>query len=138
VTDVLVLLAVLAVTALLAAWWRARDGRVRDGDGDRFDRAAVGAPAGTTLLVEFTAPGCAPCERAKGVLSAAAIERPDVLLVTVDVGEHLDLARAHGILRAPTTLVIDAADRVRHRISGVPAAGDLDALLDGAEAPRAA
>lgn len=130
--NLLALLVVLALTAAGALWWRALQGRVTRASGGRFGREAVGAPPGVTLVVEFTAPGCAPCGQAEQVLAAAVEGRHDVVLVTADVGQHLDLVRAHGILRAPTTLVVDDQDRVRHRISGVPVPGDVEALLDGA------
>jgi thiol-disulfide isomerase/thioredoxin len=136
-TDVLVLLGVLALTATVALWHRSREGRVSGVEGEVFDRARLGAPAGGRLLVEFTAPTCASCGAAKGVLDAVAHDRPDVLVVTVDVGDHLDLARAHGIMRAPTTLVVDEEDQVRHRISGVPTAADVAAVLDGRRAQAA-
>jgi thioredoxin-like negative regulator of GroEL len=136
-TDVLVLLVVLALTAGVALWHRSREGRVSGVAGEAFDRARLGAPAGVRLLVEFTAPTCASCGAAKDVLDAVARDRADVLVVTVDVGDHLDLARAHSIMRAPTTLVVDEADRVRHRISGVPTSGDVVAVLDGRRAQAA-
>jgi thiol-disulfide isomerase/thioredoxin len=129
--DVLALLVVLALTGAVALWWRSRQGRVSEAAGDAFARAEVGVPAGVPLLVEFTAPGCVPCSQAAEVLGAIAARRDDVAFATADVGEHLDLARAHGILRAPTTLLVDADDRVRARISGVPAPDDVEALLDG-------
>jgi thioredoxin-like negative regulator of GroEL len=130
-TDVLVLLSVLALTAAVALWHRSREGRVSGVAGETLDRARLGAPTGVTLLVQFTAPTCASCGATKDVLDAVAGNRADVLVVTADVGDHLDLARAHGIMRAPTTLVVDEADQVRHRISGVPSSSDLAALLDG-------
>jgi thiol-disulfide isomerase/thioredoxin len=132
--DVVALVVVLAVTAALALWWRARQGRIASvaADAPTFGREALGALEGTTLLVEFTAPGCVPCARTKAVLGEAADGRDDVVLVTADVGEHLELARAHNVLRAPTTLVVDASDRVRHRVGGVPAPADIVALLDDA------
>jgi thioredoxin-like negative regulator of GroEL len=136
-TDLLVLVAVLALTAAVALWHRSRQGRVSVVAGDRFDRARLEAPAGVSLLVEFTAPGCAPCVQARAILEGVVAEREDVALVLADVGEQLDLARAHGVMRAPTTLVVDAADRVRHRISGVPSSGDVHALLDGRQVQAA-
>jgi thioredoxin-like negative regulator of GroEL len=132
--DVLVVVLVLGATALVALWWRSLDGRVLAADGAAFPREALGADPGTTLLVEFTAPGCAPCAQAKQVLDSVAARRDDVALVVADVGEHLDLARQHGILRAPTTLVVDPGGRVRHRIGGVPAAEDVERLLDAGRA----
>ncbi len=132
--DALVLGGVLAVTAAFALWWRARQGRVTDvaPDAKAFGRASLGAPEGTTLLVEFTAPGCVPCAQTKSILTSAAQAHDGVTVVVADVGDHLDLARAHRVLRAPTTLVVDAQDRVRHRISGVPTPGDVEALIDDA------
>lgn len=140
-TDLLVLGAVVAATAALAWWWRSRDGRIRQGRGPRLaaaDLAALGAPPGVTVLVEFTAPGCRPCVAAREVLRRAAAERGDVSVVLADVGAHLDLARSHGVLRAPTTLVVDPDGRVRHRITGVPDAADVADLLDGSYPARAA
>jgi thiol-disulfide isomerase/thioredoxin len=133
--DVLALLGVLLLTAAAAWWWRAQQGRVSRGSGAAFDRGVLGAPRGATLLVQFTASGCTPCRQAAEVLDAVAGARPDVALVEADVGENLDLARAHGILRAPTTLVVAPDDRVLHRIGGVPAPDDVAVLLD--DGPRA-
>jgi thioredoxin-like negative regulator of GroEL len=130
-TDVLVLLVVLLLTGAAAAWYRSHQGRVTAVEGATFDRGRLGAPVGATLLVEFTAPGCVPCGQAREVLETVARDRPDVAVVLADVGDHLDLARAHGILRAPTTLLVDPEGRVCHRISGVPAGADVTALLDG-------
>ena len=139
-TDLGILALVLAATAALWWWRRRRDGAVREGQpGERLsgaDRAAVGVPDDTVVLLEFTAPGCRPCAAAKDVLERVAAERHDVVVATADVGEHLDLARAHGVLRAPTTLVIDRDGVVRHRVTGVPAAADLAVAV--AEDARAA
>ncbi|HUG85898.1 MAG TPA: thioredoxin family protein [Euzebya sp.] len=135
----LVLLAVLAVTGALAAWWRARDGRVvhmltvvRDEHGfprDAADLAAAVAPRTPLVLVEFTAPDCVPCARTKVMLDEAAASRDDLSVVTVDVADALDLARAHRILRAPTTLLITAEGHLLGRVAGIPRLDQLVALL---------
>ncbi len=125
---------VLALTGLVALWWRARWGRVRPVTGEVFVRSELDAPTGIPLLVEFTAPGCAPCAQAREVLEAVAADRRDVAVLSADVTAHLALARRHRVLRAPTILVVDAQDRVRHRISGVPRASEVaDLLAAGAE-----
>jgi thiol-disulfide isomerase/thioredoxin len=133
-TDVAIILAVVAVTAALWWWRRSRDGAIRAGrQGERLsagDRAAVGVPDDAVVLLEFTAPGCRPCMAARSVLDEVAKERIDVVVATADVGEHIELARLHGVLRAPTTLVVDKAGVVRHRITGVPAADALAAVVD--------
>jgi thioredoxin-like negative regulator of GroEL len=129
-------LVVLALTVVAALWLRSREGKATVAGGESFARAVLGAPPGVPLLVEFTAPGCSPCGEARAVLMAASGDRPDVLLVTADVGTHLPLARRHGILRAPTTLLVDAEDRVTHRISGVPSEAVVTSLLDDAAPVR--
>lgn len=131
-TQLVVLAGVLAATAVLGWWWQARDGKVRD-VADRFtdrERVALGAPAGHRLLVEFTAPSCAPCTAARRVLEEVAAGHDDVAIRVVDVGEQLDLARAHGVMRTPTTFVVDADGTVLGRVAGVPETADIVALLE--------
>lgn len=136
-SEPLALLAVLAVVAVAAALLRRREGAVRPVDGSTVDLGRLGVPPGTAAFVEFTAPGCASCSRAGHVLRHVVADRTDVVLVTVDVGDQPELARAHGVLRAPTTLLVDAVGEVTHRIAGVPDVRTATALLDG-DRPAAA
>lgn len=142
---VLVLLLVLSAVAALSAWWRRRDGRIRPTADLPLDHHLPGtrrAPAADLLaaldaatplvFVEFTAPHCAPCARTAAILDELAAGRQDVSVRTVDIAEGLDLARAHRVLRAPTTLLVDADGQVLGRVSGVPRRDELVALLDGA------
>jgi thiol-disulfide isomerase/thioredoxin len=127
-----VLLGVLAVTAALALWWRGREGRVRHTSGTSARAAAappVAVEAPVTLL-ELTAPGCAPCAQAKAVLESVASQRTAVAVRTLDVADAEDLVHAHRVLRAPTTLVLDAAGEVRAVVGGVPRREDLEAAVD--------
>lgn len=131
-TQVLILAGVMAATVAISLWWRARDGQVR-AVADRFSAAdldRVDAPAGHRVLVEFTAPSCAPCATARRILDEAAADHADVAVRTVDIGEHLDLARHHHVLRAPTTFVLGPDGVVAGRIAGVPDRAALTALLD--------
>lgn len=154
----LVLLAVVALTAAVTAWWRARDGRVRvlapaptprAADGPTEDHPWDGLPAEAAdvvaaigletpfALVEFTAPDCAPCAAAKLVLDEAVAARPAVTVAQLDVAEALDLARAHRVMRAPTTLLVSADGHLLGRVSGVPRRDELEDLLDAtADGPR--
>lgn len=158
---VIILLAVVAATGLLSAWWKARDGRVRvtapalspDAPGPTPDHphqpwsgmpveaadlaAAVNSPTPLTL-VEFTAPDCRPCVAAKAVLTEAITDRDDVTFTTLDVAEALDLARAHRVMRAPTTLLISDEGHLLGRVSGVPRPDELSALLDATRQPTPA
>jgi thiol-disulfide isomerase/thioredoxin len=130
-TEVLVL-ALAGVSVALVAWLlRRADGRVVPTDAS-IERAALerlGIPPGASALVEFTAPGCRTCVAARAVLDDVAAGYDGVRVVSADAGAYLELAREHGIMRAPTTLVVDPGGRVRHRVHGVPDAGSLHALL---------
>ena len=135
--GLLPLLIVVASAAVFSVWWKRRDGSVRE-VADRFtaqELEAVGAPAGAAVLLEFTAPNCAPCRATKQILSDVAQLWPEVALVTVDVGDALDVAKAHRVMRAPTTFVIGPGRTVRGRVSGVPDPGEIAALLEG-DGPR--
>lgn len=134
-TEALTLAVVLAVVAVAARCWRARDGRVRT-VADRFSEAeltALAAPGSHRLLVEFTAPSCPPCATTRRLLDDLADEHHDVVVRAVDVGESLQLVRRHGVLRAPTTFVLDDAGHVLGRVAGVPERDDLARLLDTAD-----
>lgn len=134
-----VLLAVLVAVALAAAWWRAREGRLRS-TGGRFtpdQLAGLGVPPGVAAFIQFTAPHCVPCVAARRVLDDVAA-RHSVAVVPVDVGGALDLARAHHVLRTPTTFVVAADGSVPGRVSGVPDPADLARLLTSMDAPRRA
>lgn len=136
-TEIAVLTGVVALTAGLAVWWRSRDGAVRTVD-DHFaatELAGLGAAPGRWVLLEFTAPSCAPCAAARRVLDDVADGQHTVTVATVDVSAHPDAARAHGVLRTPTTFVVDAGGRVRGRIAGVPASRDVVALLGDGTPP---
>lgn len=131
-SDLWIYLAVVAVTAAVGLWWRARDGRARDVV-DRFDAgeiAALGAPTGTPLLLEFVAPRCSPCRATRQVLDDVAALWPEVGVHAADVGDAVEIARHHHVLRAPTTFVLAADGTVHGRISGVPEPGEVGRLVE--------
>lgn len=139
VERVIALLVVLAVTAVVAALWRARDGRLRTAPVVRGDTTALAADivaaiptAARVVLVEFTAPACGPCARARAVLDQVAADRPAVAVAALDVTEWPDLVRAHRVMRAPTTVVVDRRGVVWGRVAGVPDADELASLVDRA------
>ncbi len=58
--------------------------------------------------------------------------RPGVAHVELDAEHHLDLVRRLGVLRTPTTLVLDAAGREVRRASGAPRKEQVLAALEAA------
>ena len=131
----LVVLAVIGLAALVGAWWRARDGRVREGGDGRFTSeqlTSVGlgdlpATGGALLL---GSPTCAPCTTVKAILGQVAEERREFRWTYVDAADHMDIADDHHVMRVPTLFVLDGRGRILARTSGVPARRDLLAVLD--------
>lgn len=122
-----VLLAVLAGSTLVGLLHRSRSGRVCEVNGDRTpdDRTAVlaalgEAPGARATLVQFSSAFCAPCRATRQVLGGVAGAVEGVRHVEVDAESHLDLVRELGILRTPTTLVLDGAGREAFRAVGPP------------------
>lgn len=124
-----VMVGLIAAAALLL---RRRDGRVRSvEDGVPFDEHGLGVRSGRGALVVITAPGCGACATAWNVLQRVASARDGVDALAVDLAARPRLVSQLGILRLPTTLVVDTAGTVRHRVSGVPTQAVLADLLDG-------
>ena len=71
-------------------------------------------------LLQFSSAFCAPCRATRRTLSEVAELVPGVVHLEVDAEHHLDLVRRVGILRTPTTLVLDRAGREVTRAVGAP------------------
>jgi thiol-disulfide isomerase/thioredoxin len=81
-------------------------------------------------LVQFSSAFCQPCRAAKVLLADVAAKVDGVEHIEIDAESHLDLVREIGILRTPTTLVLDRAGRITARASGVPRKDQVLAALD--------
>ncbi len=142
-----VLLAAVVVAVAVAAWRGLSDGRFRGTHRLRGSRAVVSTGstdgesvlAGTSYdvergeratLLQFSSAFCAPCRATRRTLADVAGAVPGVRHVEVDAEAHLDLVRSLGILRTPTTLVLDGHGREVTRASGAPQAAQVLAALD--------
>ena len=136
----LIVLAVVTGAGAFGWWWQRRQGRVVEPMAAHdsrpvFDRRQldevglrlVDAPAGAVLL---SSPTCASCTQVQGILGEIAETRPGFEWVSVDAGEHLDLARQHQVMRVPTLFVVGPDGHLLARTSGVPARHELERLLD--------
>jgi thiol-disulfide isomerase/thioredoxin len=129
--------AVLVVAVLGAVgfglWRAATDGRFRGthqvrgvvSTGSTSERPSAVAGHGIALgeratLLQFSSAFCAPCRATRRVLADIADVVPGVLHVEIDAEHHLALVRELGILRTPTTLVLDAHGREVRRAAGAP------------------
>jgi thiol-disulfide isomerase/thioredoxin len=86
-----------------------------------LDGAALDAELGErATLLQFSSAFCAPCRTTRRVLADVAEAVPGVAHIEVDAEHHLDLVRRLGILRTPTTLILDRDGREVSRASGAP------------------
>ena len=150
-----VLLAAVVVAVAVAVWRGLTDGRfrgthrVRGGSetgAERSPQPPVDALppvesvlAGTSYdaqrgeratLLQFSSAFCAPCRATRRTLADVAGTVPGVAHVEVDAEAHLDLVRTLGILRTPTTLVLDEHGREVTRATGAPQPAQVLAALE--------
>lgn len=71
-------------------------------------------------LLQFSTAFCAPCRATRHLLGDVAAQTPGIEHVEIDAEHHLDLVRRLGIMRTPTTLVLDASGREVGRATGAP------------------
>ncbi len=71
-------------------------------------------------LLQFSSAFCAPCRATRRTLTEVAEVVPGVEHLEIDAEHHLDLVRALGVMRTPTTLVLDATGREVTRATGAP------------------
>jgi thiol-disulfide isomerase/thioredoxin len=156
-TGLWVLLGAVVLALCFGLYRAAIDGRFRgthrvhglpESDSEASDQAA-GAPAdpapapesvlaGTAwedqlgeraTLLQFSSAFCAPCRATRRILHDVATSADGVTHLEVDAEHHLDLVRRVGILRTPTTLVLDAAGQELVRATGAPTRQQVHAAL---------
>jgi len=71
-------------------------------------------------LLQFSSAFCAPCRATRRVLADVATATPGVQHIDIDAEHHLDVVRRLGVLRTPTTLILDGHGRELGRAGGVP------------------
>jgi thiol-disulfide isomerase/thioredoxin len=91
--------------------------------------AQLGAKA---TLLQFSSAFCAPCRATRRTLAEVSAIVPGVEHVEVDAEQHLDLVRRLGVLRTPTTLVLDATGHEVARAAGAPRKEQVLAALGSA------
>lgn len=94
------------------------------------DEVAPLAPVATTwhgrelgeraTLVQFSSAFCAPCRVTRAILEEVAATEPGIVHVDIDAEHELALVRELGIMRTPTTLILDRTGRELARAAGAP------------------
>ncbi|ROP39628.1 thioredoxin family protein [Saccharothrix texasensis] len=131
-TGAWALLGAVAVVAAVAAVLRVRDGRVRAAK----PRRDLPAPVRDLLdrdtpvtLVQLSTTFCANCRQTRAVLEDLAARTAGLRHVELDVTDLPDVAADLKVLRAPTTLALDASGAELLRFGGVPKPDRLVAAL---------
>lgn len=82
-------------------------------------------------LLQFSSAFCAPCRTTRHVLADVAERNDGVAHIEVDAEHHLDLVRRLGIMRTPTTLVLDPGGAELMRATGAPRRDQVESALAG-------
>ena len=69
-----------------------------------------------TVLLDFWATWCGPCQMMSPVIDQVAEERPDVIVGKVNVDEQGELAARFGIMSIPTLIVLKKGEVVNKQI----------------------
>jgi thiol-disulfide isomerase/thioredoxin len=80
-------------------------------------------------FVQFSSAFCAPCRATRRILEDVVATAPGVTHVEIDAEHHLDLVRTLGVLRTPTTLVLDSGGVEVTRAAGAPTKSQVQAAL---------
>ena len=137
-TGLVVLLIVVVAVLAFGAYRAAVDGRFRGthpikGVGEEEHHPAQWTWSGDkgerATLLQFSTKFCAPCRATRHTLEQVARTVPGVVHVEVDAEHHLELVRELGIMRTPTTLILDERGREVRRASGSPKKDEVLATL---------
>lgn len=96
------------------------------------DTAWAGQLGDRFTLLQFSSAFCAPCRATRRILEDIADIVPGVTHLEVDAEHHLDVVRRLGILRTPTTLILDAGGAEVTRATGAPTRQQVLAALGAA------
>jgi thiol-disulfide isomerase/thioredoxin len=140
-----ILVVVLGLATAFGLYRATRDGRfrgtrvIKDGEATALEKSApVSVLDGADLehelgqratLLQFSSAFCAPCRATRRVLADVAGVVPGVAHIEVDAEHHLELVRRLGVLRTPTTLILDGHGREVSRAAGAPRKDEVLATL---------
>jgi len=102
--------------------------KVRNLSDDEFESEVL-STAGD-VLVDFGAEWCGPCRQQEPLLEKLAAERPELVVVKVDIERAPRTAVAYGVRGVPTLILFRDGAPAARRVGLQPAAA-LRALLDG-------
>ncbi len=131
----LVLLATFIGLVLMSKSGSAR--RIKNGE--QVDLSVISATKGgnpiakfgeNVTLLQFSSNFCSSCQQTSNLLESIEKAHRGLLHIDQDITERLDLAQTFGILKTPTTLVLDSKGIVISRIVGAPKQATIEAEIE--------
>lgn len=124
-TGLWVLAAAVVVAIVAGLVLRARNGKVRAGNGSALPPEVLTALDGDVTLVMFTTQFCANCKYTRPVLRDLAEHTDGISYAEIDLTDKPALAKELSVLSTPTTLAVAASGVEILRVGGVPKRDDL-------------
>ena len=95
------------------------------------DRTFGDVIASGTVLVDFTADWCGPCQMLAPILEILAVQMKDSLtIIKVNVDESQSIAMQYDISSVPTLLLFKDGE-LKHRAVGLKDLAGLKAMIEG-------
>ena len=95
-------------------------------DRNNFQREVLNSDR--PVLLDFWAPGCAPCRMVGPILDEIAEERSDVKVAKINIDEQPELASQFGVMSIPTLMVMKEGRIVQQAMGARPKAQILSML----------
>ena len=81
-----------------------------------------------SVLIDFWAPWCGPCQMVGPIIEEIAAERSDIIVGKINVDDEMELARQFRIVSIPTIILMKNGEKVPTAIGYNPKADILKLL----------